>query len=77
MKDISPMTRLIAADDAMDRADVALVAAIAAIDSLLPPCPQKTVALQHARLASTKISLARSALAEMGDAPSYSARPRI
>ena len=73
--EFSLTTRIIAVDDALDKADVTLVMAIAAIDKLLPPDEDAIAALVIARQASEKITKARSALARMGGRK-FSTRPR-
>ena len=75
LDNFSLTTRIIAVDDALDKADVTLVAAIAAIEKLLPPAEEVITTLALARKASEKISLARNALSKMSGR-GFSSYPR-
>lgn len=75
MKDISPLNRVIAVDDALDRAEIATVAALGTISQLLPPTGDSDAILEMTRRASHTIALARAKLAETTGATQYSRTP--
>lgn len=76
MKNISPLNRVIAVDDALDKAEIATVAALGAIAQLLPPNGDSDTILEMTRKASHTIALARQKLAQTTSGLQYSCTPQ-